>query len=179
MGEIRKEHDRNWFRPQFIIGFVFDSFDENFSNQEIRYELLNVEGVNAERGTTKVLSSTPEERQAVREMLLREIQNQFIDDNYIPYPRMTLIYPQPEDILSGEVTVQIEVMSLEMGEFNVELRINGGNWLDCAYNEDTKYYERTANTAPLANGEHSLEIKAQDGLGVLLELGPITVTVEN
>lgn len=179
MGEIRKEHEREWFRPQFKVTFVYDFFDKDFPNHDVHYELLNVEGKNAERGATRVKSSTSEEREAVRNIMEREIQNQFINDNYIPYPRMTIIYPQLDDILSGTVTVQVEVMSLNMGEFTVELRINSGNWLACTYNATTKYYERTANTAPLPNGEHQVEFRANEGLGVALEIGPYMVTVEN
>ena len=179
MGDIRRKHDREWFRPQFIIKFIFDSFDENFSNQEIRYELLNIDGSNAERGTTRVLSSTPEERQTVREMLAREVQNQFIDDDFIPYPRMSIIYPQEEEVLTGTVTVQIEILALVLGEFTVELKLDGGDWLACDFNADTGYYERSANTAGLENGQHTIEIRGQDPSGVLLEVEPYTVQVEN
>ena len=179
MGEIRKEHDREWFRPQFKVTFVWDYFDNDFQSHDVLYELLNVEGVNAERGTTHVKFSTPEERQAVRDMMAREIQNQFIDDAFIPYPRMSIIFPQPDEIISGTIVIQIEVLSLEMGEFTVEFRVDGGNWIACAYNDQNKYYEKSVNTNLIANGQHTIEIRAHDGLNVLLESGPFNMEVQN
>lgn len=165
MGEIRKEHDREWFRPQFKVEFTYDYFVDGIINHKVNYELLNVEGENAERGDTQVKSSTQEERDAVKTMIHREIEEQFIADNFIPYPRIRAIYPQDGDTVSGTIKVQIEVLSLEMGEFTVSFKVDEGNWVACAYNSSTKYYEKSVNSTGITNGEHTMQLKAEDGLG--------------
>lgn len=179
MGELRKLHEREWFNSTFRVTFHWDFYSKDFPSHYVYYELVNVDGANAERETTRVKSSTPEEREAVRAMMEREIQNQFIADNFIPYPKMTIINPQPDQVLSGTVKVQVEVLSLNMGEFTVELKLDNGGWLNCAYNSSTKYYERSANTTGLPNGPHTVQFQAHDGLGVTLEIGPYPVIVEN
>ena len=168
MGDIRDEHDREWFRPQVKVTFVYDYFKDDFVHHDVFYELLNVDGTKAERGKTKVLSSTAAQRNAIKAMVRTEIDNQLVGDAFIPYPRMTAILPVSGQELSGNITIQIQVESLTPGEMTVEYRINEGAWQSAAWNAGSGYYEDSVNTTAVANGQHDFEIRAQNGGGILL-----------
>ncbi len=179
MGAIRDEHDREWFRPQVKVTFVYDYFKDDFVHHDVFYELLNVAGSNAQRGTTKVLSSTAAQRNAIKAMIKNEIDNQLVGDAFTPYPRMTPIVPVERQVLSGNVTIQIQVERLTPGEMTVEYRINAGAWQSTTYNSESGYYENSVNTNAVADGQHEFEIRAQNGGGLLLELEPFIIMVDN
>ncbi len=179
MGDIRDEHDREWFRPRVKVTFVYDYFDDDLPSHDVRFELLNVDQTSMERGHTKVLSSTAAQRNAIKAMVRNEIDNQLVGDAYIPYPRMTPIVPVAGEILSGNVTIQIQVESLTPGEMTVAYRINAGTWQSTAYNSGSGFYEDSVNTNAVANGEHEFEIRAQNGGGLLLEMQPFIIMVNN
>lgn len=180
MGDLRDKHDREWYRGKFKVEFIYDSLRDDIPSHFVRYELVNVDGENAERANTQVMSSTPAERQAVREMMAREVTNQFTADNYFAFPEMASIIPQPEQVLSGTVVVQIEVLGGEDNTaFTVEFRTNGGNWMAAVYNSGTGYYEKSVNTTGLADGAYSFEFRAGDVSGILLESEPFNISVDN
>ena len=169
MGEIRDEHGRDWFKSRARITFEYDYLRDKISNDQIRIELLNVDGSNAERIFTDVDSSTVAERNAVKAAMRREIDNKLINDAYVPFPEMQPIVPVAGDVLTGTILVQIEVLSLTAGEMTVEFRTNGGNWMSTTYNATSGYYEKSVNSTQIANGDYLFQIRAQNGGGVLLE----------
>lgn len=169
MGEIRVKHRREWFKSKARITFEYDYLRDELSNDQIRIELLNESGVNAERVRTDVDSATSAEKNAVKAALRREIDNKLIGDSYIPYPEMTPIVPVVGAVLTGTVLVQIEVLSLTVGEMAVEFRTDSGIWISTTYNATSGYYEKSVNSTQIANGSHTFQIRAQNGGGILIE----------
>ena len=95
----------------------------------------------------------------------------------LPVPRMYPIVPIEDQVLSGIVLVQIEVISEIMGSMDVGFKVNDGNLIACVYNGTSGYYEKSVNTNGISNGQHIFHIRAQDDDNLLKD--DFIIEVEN
>ena len=178
---IPEEFKRNWVKGKMFITFTYDYLRDSIPTNTIEFQIVNVSGENMNRVFRKAGSVTGAEAAAIRTAMKREMDDQILDvaNGYIPYPEMRSIVPTDDQVLSGTVTIQIEVLSKTLGEMTVEWRLNGGAWQPTAYNATSEKYEDTVNTTGVADGVHLIDIRASNGSGVTLQQDDIRVLVDN
>jgi hypothetical protein len=178
---IPEEFKRDWVRGKMFITFTYDYLRDTIPHNKIEFQIVNVGGENMNRVFRKQVSITGPEVAAIKAAMKREMDDQVLNvaNGYTPYPEMRSILPTDGQVLSGTVTIQIEVLSKTLGEMTVEWRLNGGAWQPASYNATSEKYEDDVDTTGVADGEHLIDIRASNGSGVTLQQDDIRVLVDN
>ncbi|NWF96175.1 MAG: S8 family serine peptidase [Candidatus Thorarchaeota archaeon] len=119
------------------------------------------------RATDSIDQTATDERSVV-------VNNQQPTDNP---PTCSIVAPSQGATVSGTVRIQVSA-SDDHGVTLVEVRIDGGSWIDITANIDGAYYYYDWDTTAMADGGHTIEARAHDTVAQTASAS-VSVTVEN